>query len=466
MIARFLLVLAFVWTSPVGAQALTAPETAAIDRLITAALADTGVPSASVAVVRGGRIVFVRAYGKQSERGGPADPRVSYAIASISKQFTAAALQLLAREGKLDLDDPVAKHLPGITAGDRITIRQLLSHTAGLRDYWPQDYAFPAMTRPVTPQGIVDRWARAPLDFAPGTRWQYSNTGYVVAGLIAEKAAGMPLLDYLQARIFRPLGIRAVAHDAAIGPGYAQGYKRFALGPVRPETPAAPGWLFAAGELAMSAEDLARWDVARLDRAGLPADLWEEQERPVRLTDGSSNGYGLGIGNSTREGRRTLEHSGEAVGFLAENVVFPEDRAAVVVLTNGWFSDAYARIASGIARVILPPATDADAAADAAAAARARTVYTQLTRGTLDKALLTENAASYFTPVATGDYRRSLGALGTPTAFAQAGRARLRGGFVNRVYRVSYPGRTLTISTYAEPAGQQRFEQFLVTPSQ
>ena len=105
----------------------------------------------------------------------------------MSKQFTAAAILLLADEGKLSLDDKVSKYIPGITDGDQITIRQLLSHTSGLRDYWPQDYSFKAMATPTTPQGIVDRWAKAPLDFKPGTQWQYSNTGYVVAGMIVER---------------------------------------------------------------------------------------------------------------------------------------------------------------------------------------------------------------------------------------------------------------------------------------
>ena len=452
--------------TPALAQALTPAERAQVDRVVTAALRDTGVPSASIAIVRGGRIVFVRAYGKQCERCGAADPRLPYQIASVSKQFTAAALQLLENDGKLSLDDHVAKYLPGISGGDRITIRQLLSHTSGLQDYWPQDYSFAAMARPVTPEQIVDRWARKPLDFEPGTQWQYSNTGYVVAGLIAEKVAGEPLLTLLQRRVFQPLGIRALDQDLAVGPGFPQGYRRLALGPVRVETPAAHGWLYAAGELAMSAEDLAKWNVARLKRTVLPADDWAAQETPVRLTDGSSNGYGLGVLAGSADGRRFVEHSGEAVGFLSENVVFPDQEAAIVVLTNSWFSDAVSRIAQGIGRVVLPPAAVPAATPDGTALARARRTYDQLRRGALDGRQLTENANFYFTAQARADYRTSLSPLGEPTGFVQTGQTRLRGGFVNRVYRVSYPGRTLAVSTYAEPGDTGRFEQFLVAPTQ
>ncbi|WP_343528160.1 serine hydrolase domain-containing protein [Sphingomonas sp.] len=456
---------ALVAPAPLLAQALTPAETQKIDTLVAKTLADTGVPSASIAVVRGGRIVFAKAYGKQFEgQTSPADPSLPYQIASVSKQFTATAVQLLADEGKLSLDDSVSKYVPGITDGDKITIRQLLSHTSGLRDYWPQDYSFKAMATPTTPQGIVDRWAKAPLDFQPGTQWQYSNTGYVVAGMIVEKVSGQPLLDFLQARVFRPLGIRAVDQDKAVGRGFPQGYLRHALGPVRVETPAASGWLYAAGELAMSPGDLAKWDVARMNRTLLPPQDWDEQEKAVKLTDGSSTNYGLGVGVGTADGRRVVEHSGEAVGFLTENIVYPDDKAAVVVAVNAWFADAQSRIAKGISSIILrAPKPSAE---DAAALDRTRQVYTQLQAGKLDRSLLTEDAAYYFTPATMADYRASLSPLGVPTKIEQVGRTRLRGGFVNRSYRVTYPARALRISTYAEPGANGKIEQFLVSPAE
>ncbi len=451
--------------APAFAQALTPDENAKIEKIVADTLRDTGVPSASVAVVRDGRIVLAKAYGKQSETAKTADPKAMYQIASISKQFTAAAILLLEDEGKLKLDDPVSKYVSGVTEGDRITIRQLLSHTSGLRDYWPQDYSFKAMATPVTPREIVRRWGSERLDFQPGTQWQYSNTGYVVAGMIVEKVSGQPLLSFLQQRVFAPLGIRAIDQDKAIGPGFPQGYKRYALGPVRVETPAAPGWLYAAGELAMSAEDLAKWDVARINRSLLPADDWQAQETEIKLNDGSGTGYGLGVDVGVRDGRPIVEHGGEAVGFLSENIVYPKDRTAIVVLTNAWFADAQSRIANGIAKVVLPAPASA-ISGDAEALTQARKVFDQLRGGTLDRALLTEDANFYFTPAAQADYRASLTPLGEPTGFTQVGRARLRGGFVYRGFRVSYPDRTLSIATFALPGVGQPFEQFLVSPAQ
>ena len=384
-------------------------------------------------------------------------------IASISKQFAAAAILLLQDEGKLSLDDKVSTYLPGITGGDTITIRQLLSHTSGLQDYWPQDYSFKAMATPVAPQELVDRWARKPLDFAPGTQWQYSNTGYVVAGMIVEKVSGQKLLDFLQARIFRPLGITAYDQDLAIGPGFPQGYGRAALGPVRPVTPAAQGWLYAAGELSMSARDLAKWDIARMNRTILTQQDWATQETPVLLADGSSSNYGLGVSLGKTAGRRYVEHGGEAVGFLSDNLVYPDEKAAVVVLTNSWSGNAQTAIAKAVVQAVLPP-PPADVA-DTAAIARARAVLDQLRKGAIDRTLLTEDADYYFTGIVLGDYKSSLVPLGNPTAFVQLGQARLRGGFVNRNYRVNFGDKAFNIITYAEPADTGRYEQFLVSPA-
>src|SRR5690348_16805530 len=203
--AALLALLAF----PATAQPLTADQVASIDQLVAKTLSDTGVPSAEIAIVRNGQLVLSKAYGKANE-GLPARPDLPYQIASNSKQFTAMAILLLRDEGKLSLDDHVSKYLPGITEGDKITIRQLLAHESGLQDFWPQDYSFIDMEQPTTPRHIVDKWAKKPLDFEPGTRWQYSNTGYVVAGMIAEKVSGEPLLTYLQRKIFDPLGMTSV----------------------------------------------------------------------------------------------------------------------------------------------------------------------------------------------------------------------------------------------------------------
>jgi D-alanyl-D-alanine carboxypeptidase len=461
------LVAAFLIATPAAAQQLTPAETIQVDAIVADALKSSGVPSASVAIVRDGKIVFAKAYGDQGPGVKATSPAAKYQIASISKQFTAAALLLLEDEGKLSLDDKVSKWVPDITDADKISIRQLLSHTAGVQDYWPQDYDFAAMEKPVTPQEILDRWAKKPLDFEPGAAWQYSNTGYVVAGMIIEKASGMKLLDYLQKKILKPLGIDAMDQDYAIGKGFPQGNHRFALGPVRAAKPAAHGWLWAAGELAMSASDLAKWDIARIDRKILSPEDWETQETSITLTGGADTHYGLGVSLGYRDGIRTVEHGGEAVGFLSDNFVIPEKRFAVVALVNADFGGAQDAITGGITDLLVPqgPPPPVALTLDQQRDARALRLFNALRSGTLERRYLTDNASYYFTPQATEDYHASLAPLGDPASFTALGKPRLRGGFVNRNYSITYAdGRKLVAITYAEPGADGRFEQFLIQP--
>ena len=227
-------------------QPLPADLAAKIDAAVEDALASTGAPSASIAVVRDGRIAYTHAYGTAVlESHTPATTAMRYSIGSISKQFCASAILLLAEQGKLSLDDTVSRFLPNLTRAGDVTIRQLLSMTSGYQDYWPQDYVMPGMLKPTDAQAILDGWARIPLDFDPGTAWQYSNTNYVIAGLIVEKAAGRPLYDLLTDRVFRRLGMTSVTNVdlAPLGPGDPVRYTRYGLGPARPAPKEGVGWI-------------------------------------------------------------------------------------------------------------------------------------------------------------------------------------------------------------------------------
>ena len=445
------------------AQAITPDEEHAIDKAVSTTLARTGVPSVSIAVVRDGKLVLARAWGTASDTLGAAKPEMPYQIASNSKQFLSALILLMADQGKLSLDDKVAKWLPKVSGADRITVRQLLSHTSGLQDFWPQDYAFAAMAVPTTPDAIIRGWAMKPLDYAPGDRWQYSNTGYVVAGRIAELAGGAPLGDLLAKYLFVPLHIHPLFIDDAIGPQYPTGHDRHALGPIFTITPPGRGWLFAGGELTMTASELARWDIARLDREILPARDWAVQETPIRLNDGTSSDYGLGVHVAERDYRRVIEHGGESIGFLSANTVWPDDRAAVVVLTNAGFSDVDTTLTDAIAKVILPRNVQADTGEEARIS-DAHAEFDALTAGQFVPARFTPNAQGYFTPAAVTDFHQSLSALGPCTAFVPKAKPRLRGGFVNRNFGVTCGKQALTVITYAEPGPNGRWEQLLVSP--
>jgi D-alanyl-D-alanine carboxypeptidase len=199
LLIRLSLLIALVCATATAQTQLSPEVLEKIDALATRALSKSGVPSASIAVVKDGQVVYVKAYGDaRLDPKTAASGQMRYSIGSISKQFTAASVLLLQEQGKLSLDDKVAKYIPDLTRANEVTIRQLLSHTSGYQDYWPQDYVMPMMLQPVTAQKIMDGWARKALDFDPGSKWQYSNTNFVIAGVIVEKVSGKPLLDFMQ----------------------------------------------------------------------------------------------------------------------------------------------------------------------------------------------------------------------------------------------------------------------------
>ena len=462
-LARPLVVLVTLAALPPGAgvaQQLTAAERARVDSAVVQVLTSTGAPSASIAVVRGGEIVYERAYGNgRIDPKAPATSSMRYAIGSVSKQFTATAVLLLAEEGRLSLDDNVAKWLPELTRAGQVSVRRLLSMTAGYQDYWPQDYVFTDMLRPTTAQAIMQRWAGKPLDFDPGTRWQYSNTNYVIAGAIVERVAGMPLMDFLRARIFTPLHMTSVADYNAgpLGPEDAGAYLRNAVGPLRPAPKEGPGWLFAAGELAMTAHDLALWDISVIDRRVLKSDSYRTQQTEMLLENGVSTHYGLGVGVGMSAGRRRISHGGAVSGYTTSNEVYPDDRAAIVVFTNIYpgAAGAPSQIAGRIAGVLFQQADEAkDRARESA-----RRIYDGLAKGTLDRSLFTAEANAYFTAEVIADYQKSLAPLGPPAEFDATGES-LRGGMTIRSYRIRAKGLVLNLTTMTLPDGH--IDQYLI----
>jgi D-alanyl-D-alanine carboxypeptidase len=437
-----------------------APEIAAgIDAAVKKVLDETGVPGASVAVVRDGAIALAKAYGRaRLEPPTPAAPGMRYPIGSISKQFTAASVVMLAAEGKLSLDDRVAKFLPDLTRAGDITLRQILSHTAGIRDFWPQDYVPASMLEPITPDALMGRWARQPLDFEPGSKYQYSNTGYVIAGAIVEKVGGRPLMEFQRERIFGPLGMDSVVDfdQGGLTGGDAAGYVRYALGPLRPAPAEGKGWMFAAGHLAMTAADLARWDAAFIDGTVPGPAVTRALAQEVVLTSGAGSGYGLGVGIELKGDRRVISHGGEVSGFTAENRVYPEDRAAIVVLTNQDAVDAASTIADKIAELIFVSASPADAQM----LARVTGILEGLRKGRIDRSLFTSNANAYFSEQALKDISTGLKRLGAVKEIKPV-RQGLRGGFVTRVYRAVLARKTLRIVTRALPDGT--IEQYMLS---
>jgi CubicO group peptidase (beta-lactamase class C family) len=450
------LALGLLFVPAVFVHAAADPFCSEVSKAASEVVARTGVPGASVAVVRDGTIACVLAVGSaRLDPKTPAAASMRYSIGSVSKQFTAAAILMLAEEGKLSLDDPVSKYVPGLTDGDKVKVRQLLSHTSGYQDYWPQDYVPPFMKQETTAQAILDRWGKKPLDFPPGSQYQYSNTGYVIAGLVVEKAGGVPLMELLEARVFRPLGMKSVLDidRHRLTESDATGYQRFGLGPLRVAPKEGRGWLYAAGELAMTAEDLARWNLSLIERKLLKPGSYTEMERAVILTNGVASPYGLGVGVASTNGHRSISHGGEVSGFTAENVIYPDDRAAVTVLVNQDAIGASGEIAEKVAELLFEPA------ARAQAEARARKVLEGLQQMQIDRTMLTENASSYFTPGALRDLAAGLASLG-PVQEVRQQRQSLRGGMTYRNFEVKFSTKTLEVWERDMPDG--RIEQFQI----
>lgn len=428
-----------------------------VDHLVKDALASADVPSLTLAIVKDGQVAYLQAYGEASlSPQVAAKPAMRYCIGSVSKQFTAAVVLMLAEEGKLSLDDSVAKYLPGLTRAKEITIRQVLSHTSGYQDYWPQDYVPPFMLQQVTPMQILERWAGKPLDFEPGAEYQYSNTGFVIAGLIAEKASGQPLWTLLDERIFKPLGMRSVRNidQELLGQEDSVGYTRYALGPHHPAPKEGKGWLFAAGGIAMTAEDLAKWDISIIRESLFKAGFYREFEREALLNNGIGARYALGVTVGKVAGHHAVAHNGEVSGFCARNLVFPEDKIAICAMVNQDASGAVTVVVDQIAALLLAPPP-----AEAAKLNRDREVLKELQKGKLDRALFTNNALSYFSDQARLDIENSLKPLGTLKSFSLTTQND-RGGMHFRAYRAVFAKKTVTVLLRELPDGM--IEQYQI----
>lgn len=438
------------------------PETrSAVDQAVTKVIAKSGIASASIAIVKDGKLAYEQAYGfADLESKKAATPAMRYKIGSNSKQITASAILLLSDEGKISLDDPVSRFFPDLTRANEVTIRQLLSHTSGYEDFYPLDYVAPYMAQPSTPQKIMDIWGKKPLNFDPGTQWQYSNTNYTIAGAIVEKLAGQPIFDFVRARVFAPLGMKSPI-DADKQPWSKNdpiGYTRFALGPPRAAVPEGSAWIFAAGELAMTPSDMALWDISLMNGTVLKPELLKQLTTEVHLKNGAGTGYGLGLGIGNSDGHRVWSHGGGTSGFISSNTTYPDDRMAITVFTNQDDPAAH-EIARDIEQILKSPAVDPNSIK---AFVLVQKVYLQLSEGKLDRSLLTSDANAYFTPQAIADYAASLKPLGAPSGFKETS-ATERGGMSYRYYRLQTKSKALSISTFITPEG--KLDQFLVYPA-
>ncbi len=294
-------------------------------------------PGAAVLVEKDGQVLLRKAYGlAHLELGVPLRPDMVFRIGSLTKQFTALAILQQVQQGKLALSDDLTRFLPDYpTHGQRITIENLLTHTSGIKNYtdlpaW-KDGSFEGFSV----SQILDRVKDQPLDFAPGEKWLYDNSGYLLLGIILEKITGQPYATWVAENLLKPLSLTHTAYAdwGAIVPGRAAGYDG-PTGHYRNALPLAGNQAQADGGLLSTVDDLARWEHALTKGGLLRRDLLDRMFSPFHLKDGRSTNYGYGWELWTYEGHRLEEHDGVLNGFKSEILRLPEDHLLIVILSN------------------------------------------------------------------------------------------------------------------------------------
>jgi CubicO group peptidase (beta-lactamase class C family) len=297
-----------------------------------------GEPGAAIIVCRNGLTIFRKGYGLADlELAVKVEPDMIFRLGSITKQFTAVAILMLAQQGKLSLQDRIDKYLPTFPTGDKkVTIEHLLTHTSGIKSYTNMEEWLQLWRKDMTPKEIIDMSKGKPFEFAPGERWNYNNSGYVMLGAIIEKISGLSYEEFIAQNLFAPLGMKHSAYGNTERiiprrvPGYQKNTEGFINAPYLSMTQP-----YAAGSLLSSVDDMAVWNTAVLSGKLLKKEWLDKAFTPYKLANGESTGYGYGWFISDFRGHRCIEHGGGINGFTSYALALPDDKVYVAILTNG-----------------------------------------------------------------------------------------------------------------------------------
>ncbi|HZV07401.1 MAG TPA: serine hydrolase domain-containing protein [Gemmataceae bacterium] len=463
---RFLFLLPLLLAAPHvradNPKPIEAPKTfdlRAIDAYVADQVRAKGYPGLALAIVRDGKVVLAKGYGRRSLASDePVEPDTPLAIGSVTKQFTCACILLLAEEGKLSIEDRVAKYYPDLTRARDITLYDLMTHTSGYPDYYPLDFVDRRMRKPCDIDRLLAEYAGGKLDFEPGTRWSYSNTGFLLLGRVIEKVSKEPMRRFLERRILEPLGMKhSMFEPGSEVAGLAQGYTSFALGPAEPSTREAEGWVHAAGGLWASASDLARWDLALMEGKVLKPESYRLLSTRRKLQNGKTKDYGCGMGVIERDGETILTHSGAVSGFMAFNALVPRTKSAVILLTNSEHLDPGA-LHQTILSLLLKDQTDKEAPEvpkvhGPSAKDAALDFFHQMQAGKVDRGKLSEEFSIYLTDERLKSAAPRLKALGEPDKI-EVQHTLERGGMEVTLLRFTFKDAVLKASLYRTPDGK------------
>ncbi len=475
--AGITLLAAFLASAPAFAREDAAFNAKAVDALVSQEIEARGLVGISLAIARDGAIVLDKGYGKRSiADNAPASPDTMFAIGSVTKQFTCACLLLLAEDGKLSVMDKVAKYYPDLTRAGDITLLDLMNHVSGYPDYYPLDFVDLRMLKPIAVDEVIRMYGTGKLDFEPGTRYSYSNTGYDLLGRVVEKVSGEPFGAFLSRRILRPLGLTRTTYEPDTrGDGFARGYTSFALGSPEPAAPEAKSWVAAAGAIYSTAGDLARWDLALMSGKVLKPESYRLMTTPRTLSDGKSSGYGCGLSIGERSGKTVLSHNGAVAGFLAYNIMVPDSKTAVVLISNFDASGDAAALFRKVAIPLLPETAPAPAPAKKDSPAplpgkgvpviagppapeQSRALFLEFQSGAVDRSKLSPDFNWFLTGAKIRGAAERLKAYGPPTAMALES-INERGGMEVTSVRLRFGDKSLRSLMYRTPDGiiQQYF---------
>jgi D-alanyl-D-alanine carboxypeptidase len=326
--------------APAAARAQSAPAPTDVTAELDAMLAKTfppDRPGASAIVVKDGKVLYRKAFGLANlELKVPMQPDNVFEIGSVTKQFTSTAVLMLVEQGKLGLGDDVRKYLADFPdKGATITVEHLLTHTSGIPSYTGSAKWMPLWRKEMTPAEIIALTKDDPLEFAPGSRFAYNNTGYVMLGAIIEKVSGVSYAEFVAKHIFEPLGMRHSYYGsaAAVIPNRASGYSPRG-GTYRNAEYLSMSQPYAAGSLMSTVDDLAIWDAAVSSGKLLTKASWDRAFAGYKLTSGESTGYGYGWQTDSYEGHAIIRHNGGIFGYVSEVARLPKDGVFVALLTN------------------------------------------------------------------------------------------------------------------------------------
>ncbi len=444
----------------VAHQPLTADQVTEIDHFVNSVMMSRQIPGVAVGVYSRGQVLLAKGYGMSNvELSVPVKPETVFQSGSVGKQFVSAAIMMLVEEGKISLDDSIVKYFPNAPdTWKPILVKNLLSHTSGLAEYESPDRTGPKgpfyLRLDFTEDELVAKVAALPIDFKVGEQWDYRNTNYLLLGIVIHKVTGKPYADFLQERIFRPLGMTStrLISEADIIPNRASGYELHHNELKNQEWVSPTFDSTADGALYFNVLDIAKWDAALYGTTLLQRSSLDRMWTVFPLNDGKANqaSYGFGWSMEPMNGHKTTQHGGAWQGFTCFILRYPDDDLSVAVLTNlaGGGPRMIARVVAGIINpALMPPKLSAIPDDQPALAQSLKTLLGQLAAGSDVRSQLSTEMAAALTPDEAKDVQAELKDVWPPDSLVLVKRIPYHGA-VASAYRIRKGNHSMLI-TYA-----------------